>query len=155
MKRHFNGVSLAGRWWPAFSGVWILSPLIKEKKNPSKLDPSGSVHVRTSMRYPRSLIFACIIRVLIIMEPRHHEKPWAFAYEKSVGQPVHTRSLIRAFAILVLKSTKTKLALCKSGAMPSYTQKCMCIHIWTDRNVSLSVLIASWWYFNVRQGLCC
>ena len=25
---HFNGVSLAGRWWPAYSGIWILPPLI-------------------------------------------------------------------------------------------------------------------------------
>ena len=24
----FNGVSLAGRWWPAFISVWIISPLI-------------------------------------------------------------------------------------------------------------------------------
>ena len=24
-KRHLNGVSLAGRWWPAYSGTWILS----------------------------------------------------------------------------------------------------------------------------------
>ena len=31
-KRHFNGVSLAGRWWPAFIGYWILSPLINNKK---------------------------------------------------------------------------------------------------------------------------
>ena len=23
-KRHLNGVSLAGQWWPAFSGIWIL-----------------------------------------------------------------------------------------------------------------------------------
>ena len=23
-----NGVSLAGRWWPTYSGIWILSPLI-------------------------------------------------------------------------------------------------------------------------------
>ena len=27
-KRHLNGVSLAGQWWPAYSGVWILSPII-------------------------------------------------------------------------------------------------------------------------------
>ena len=27
-----KGVSLAGRWWPAFSDIWILSPL-KKKKN--------------------------------------------------------------------------------------------------------------------------
>ena len=25
-KRHLNGVSFAGRCWPAFSGIWILSP---------------------------------------------------------------------------------------------------------------------------------
>ena len=35
----FNGVSLAGRWWPAYSGTWILPPLIKKRKMLSKLDP--------------------------------------------------------------------------------------------------------------------
>ena len=28
-KRNLNGVSLAGRWWPAYSSISILSPLIK------------------------------------------------------------------------------------------------------------------------------
>ena len=28
-----KGVSLAGQWWPAFSDIWILSPLKKKKKN--------------------------------------------------------------------------------------------------------------------------
>ena len=27
-----NGVSLVGRWWPAYSGIWILSPLINLKR---------------------------------------------------------------------------------------------------------------------------
>ena len=31
-KRHLNGVSLAGRWWPSNSGVWIILPLIKLNK---------------------------------------------------------------------------------------------------------------------------
>ena len=35
-KRHLNGVSLAVRWWPVNSGIWILPLLIKLKK---KLDP--------------------------------------------------------------------------------------------------------------------
>ena len=26
-KRHLNGISLAGRLWPNFSGIWILCPL--------------------------------------------------------------------------------------------------------------------------------
>ena len=44
----FNGVSLAGRWWPAFSAIWILFPLIKQKK-PVRVGPplaklSGSAH---------------------------------------------------------------------------------------------------------------
>ena len=29
----FTGVSLAGWWWPAFSDIWILSPLKKKIKN--------------------------------------------------------------------------------------------------------------------------
>ena len=27
-KRHLNGVTLAGRGWPDYSGIWILSPII-------------------------------------------------------------------------------------------------------------------------------
>ena len=34
-KRHLNGVLLAGRWWPAYSGIWILSSLIKKSFTPS------------------------------------------------------------------------------------------------------------------------
>ena len=46
----FNGVSLAGRWWPAFSGIWILSSSKnKKKKQVVKVEPpltnvSGSAH---------------------------------------------------------------------------------------------------------------
>ena len=31
-KCHFNGVSLAGKWWSAYSGIWILPRLINLKK---------------------------------------------------------------------------------------------------------------------------
>ena len=31
-KSHLNGVSLAGRWCPANSGIWILPPFIKLKQ---------------------------------------------------------------------------------------------------------------------------
>ena len=34
-KRHFNGVSLAGRWWPMYSGIWILYPPSTEKEKKS------------------------------------------------------------------------------------------------------------------------
>ena len=34
-----NGVSLAGRLWPAFSAIWILFPLIKKRKK--SWTPSG------------------------------------------------------------------------------------------------------------------
>ena len=30
----FNGVLLAGRCWPAYSGIWILPPLIIKNNNP-------------------------------------------------------------------------------------------------------------------------
>ena len=48
-KRHLNGVSLTGRCWPAYSGIWIFPPLIN-LKNPVKVGPpltkfSGSAHV--------------------------------------------------------------------------------------------------------------
>ena len=45
VKRHLNGISLAGHWWPVNSGIWILPHLIKLKnkktktKKTSKLDP--------------------------------------------------------------------------------------------------------------------
>ena len=39
-KCHLNGVSLAGRCWPAYGGIWVVSPLINiEKKTLSKSDP--------------------------------------------------------------------------------------------------------------------
>ena len=41
-KRHLNGVSLVGHWWPVNSGIWILPPLIKLKtknKKPVKVGP--------------------------------------------------------------------------------------------------------------------
>ena len=31
-KRHLNGASLACQRWPAYSGIWILSPLNNQKK---------------------------------------------------------------------------------------------------------------------------
>ena len=34
-----NGVSLAGRCWPAFSGIWILSPLKEYAVSVAELDP--------------------------------------------------------------------------------------------------------------------
>ena len=39
-KRHLNSVLLAGRWWPTYSGIWILPvPSSTKKKTPLKLDP--------------------------------------------------------------------------------------------------------------------
>ena len=35
-KCHLNGISLVGRWWPAYRGIWILSPLIYLKKQQHK-----------------------------------------------------------------------------------------------------------------------
>ena len=46
VKRHLNGVSLAGRWWSASSDIWILPPLIRLKKVGYPLTKlSGSAHV--------------------------------------------------------------------------------------------------------------
>ena len=39
VKCHLNGPLLVGRWWPPYSGIWILHPLINLKKALSKLDP--------------------------------------------------------------------------------------------------------------------
>ena len=48
-KRHLNGISLEGRWWPAYSVIWIIPLLIKLKKSVLKIGPpltklSGSTH---------------------------------------------------------------------------------------------------------------
>ena len=37
-KRHLNGVSLAGRCWPAFSGICFLSPSLKNIVSVAELD---------------------------------------------------------------------------------------------------------------------
>ena len=58
-KRHLNGVSLAGSWWPAHSGIWILLLLInlkKKQKKTSKLDRRPLTKLSWSApvwRYPR------------------------------------------------------------------------------------------------------
>ena len=55
-KRHLNGVSLAGRWWPAYSGIWISPPLINGRTlNVVKLGPPltnfhGSAHASNAMK---------------------------------------------------------------------------------------------------------
>ena len=41
-KRHLNGVSLAGRCWPAFSGIWL--PPTKRKVGPPLKKLSGYAH---------------------------------------------------------------------------------------------------------------
>ena len=57
-KRHFNGILLAGRRWPAYSGIWIrlpphqLSPRQKTKKHVLRVGPPltklfGSAHADT------------------------------------------------------------------------------------------------------------
>ena len=38
-KRHLNGVLLAGRSWPAYSGIWIHTPLINYSEKKSEVDP--------------------------------------------------------------------------------------------------------------------
>ena len=41
-KRHLNGVSLASQWWSAYSGVWILSLMIRQSRTPlTKLSESA------------------------------------------------------------------------------------------------------------------
>ena len=55
-KRHLNGVSLAGQWWPAYSGVWILTPIINLKKVVKVGPLSGSAHAA------EQLCFMCEVR---------------------------------------------------------------------------------------------
>ena len=48
-KRHFNGVSLAGQAWPAFSVIWIFSPLINLKKSCQSWTPSDTRMSNTTL----------------------------------------------------------------------------------------------------------
>ena len=47
--RFSDGDLLAGRWWPAYSGILILPPLINLKEvvkvGPPPIERSGSAHV--------------------------------------------------------------------------------------------------------------
>ena len=64
-KRNLNGVSVAGRWWPAYIGIWILPH--KLKKMLSKLDPRASVktvligaHLWTSLLVAHVILFVLL-----------------------------------------------------------------------------------------------
>ena len=46
-KHHLNGVLLVGGWWPAYSGIWILSPP-SYKKNKQKKCQSWAPSDKTS-----------------------------------------------------------------------------------------------------------
>ena len=54
----FNGVSLAGRWWPAYSGTWILPPLInfKNKRCQSWIPSDKTFWIRAWIMSVDSLI---------------------------------------------------------------------------------------------------
>ena len=54
----FNGVLLAGRWWPALSGTWILPPLInfKNKRCQSWIPSDKTVWIRAWIMPVDSLI---------------------------------------------------------------------------------------------------
>ena len=45
-ERHWNGVSLADRWWPAFSGTWITSSNTKKNVGLPLKNLSGIAHDR-------------------------------------------------------------------------------------------------------------
>ena len=48
-KRHFNGVSLAGRLLPAFGGFWSLAPLKKAYQSWTHFDKTLWIRACTSM----------------------------------------------------------------------------------------------------------
>ena len=57
-KRHLNGASLAGRGWPAYDRIWIISPLTNYKKRCQSWTHSDK----------NFWIRACLVRVLIYVE---------------------------------------------------------------------------------------
>ena len=61
VKHHFNGVSLEGWWWPAYSGIWILSP--HQLKKPVKVGPSLiTFWIRACMRsYMHNVQVKCML----------------------------------------------------------------------------------------------
>ena len=62
-KRHLNGVSPTGRWWPANGSILILS----STKFKNKLDPSDKTFwIRARMVYVCACARACVYHVLVI-----------------------------------------------------------------------------------------
>ena len=73
-----NGVSLAGRWWPAFSAFWILYPLTQKQtqKVVIKMEPppakkkSGYAHCRSRARRSKTVQKQCTIRTKVLKQSR-------------------------------------------------------------------------------------
>ena len=69
-KRNFNGVSLADRWWPIYSGIWILyPPSTKKRETVIKFGPpltknSGSVHGFTLSYLVVAFSFLCLFPIM-------------------------------------------------------------------------------------------
>ena len=87
-KRHLNGILLAGRWWPALSGIWIISPLLNLKKQRKSWTPSDkSFWIR-----------ACL-------QPQGHDFLVLITLPSNDGsdEPVHMGRLARAFAAGMIK----------------------------------------------------
>ena len=71
----FNGVSLAGRWWPVYICIWIIHSLHQQKKNVNVRPPltklSGSAHEK----YPSGWL-SCLIMLswTLLAELVHYGK---------------------------------------------------------------------------------
>ena len=70
-KRHLNGVSLAGRHWSAFSGIWIRPPGLKLLSVLQSWTPSdklsGSAHEKNQYIDNRMQIRPALIRGYIML----------------------------------------------------------------------------------------
>ena len=83
----FKGVSLEGRWWPALSDIWILSPL---KKRCQSSDPD---QIRMEFRKE------CFVNLNIWACDRKHAKhQYCRISDFVVQKPMHTRSISKSFS---------------------------------------------------------
>ena len=81
-NRHLNGVSLAGRWWPAYSGIWILPLLINKKKTNRQsltltlwqnfLDPRMSPKISRTVSYALNVLYKWLRAFTVIMWSQFH-----------------------------------------------------------------------------------
>ena len=99
---HLNGVSLAGRWWPAKSCIWIIPPTIKQKKGCQSWTPSDKTFWIRAWTYhakPYTIVICAILLddVLLFI--------FIICYERDFVQPAHNSGSLKWHIASVFKRT--------------------------------------------------